>query len=109
MLDTVFLRILDMSKIACIVIAVVLLARLCLKRAPKVISYTLWAVVLLRLLCPVSIETAISILPETAPVAENYQLEEEPIDVYETTDVKCFSGRALVVASAAAALLAVGT
>ena len=35
--------------------------------------------------------------------------EEEPIDVYETTDVKCFSARALAVASAAAALLAVGT
>ena len=35
--------------------------------------------------------------------------EDEPIDVYETTDVKCFSGRALAIASAAAALLAVGT
>jgi len=35
--------------------------------------------------------------------------EEEPIDVYETTDVKCFSARALAVAGTAAALLAVGT
>lgn len=35
--------------------------------------------------------------------------EAEPIDVYETTDVKCFSARALAVAGAAAALLAVGT
>lgn len=85
MLDTVFIRILDMSKIACMVIAVVLLARLCLKRAPKVISYALWAVVLFRLLCPISIETAVSILPETVPVAENYQLEEEPIDVVGAT------------------------
>ncbi|MBQ8310034.1 MAG: hypothetical protein IJX80_03365 [Clostridia bacterium] len=35
--------------------------------------------------------------------------EEEPIDVYETTDVKCFSARALAVAGTAAALLAVAT
>ncbi len=35
--------------------------------------------------------------------------EEEPIDVYETTDVKSYSARALVVAGAATALLMVAT
>ena len=57
MLDTIFMRILDMSKTASLVILVVILARLCLKRAPKVFSYALWAVVLFRLLCPVSVTT----------------------------------------------------
>ena len=35
--------------------------------------------------------------------------EEEPIDVYETKDVKCFSARALVVAGTAAMLLTYAT
>lgn len=35
--------------------------------------------------------------------------EEEPIDVFETEDVKCFSARALVVASAAALALTYAT
>ena len=38
-----------------LVILFVLLARLALKKAPKKFSYALWAVVLFRLLCPVSI------------------------------------------------------
>ncbi len=39
---------------------VVLLARLALKKAPKVFSYLLWAVVLFRLLCPVGIPVELS-------------------------------------------------
>ena len=50
MLDTIFLQIFDMTKVASLVILIVLLVRLCLKRAPKVIAYVLWAVVLFRLL-----------------------------------------------------------
>ena len=55
MLDTIFMRVLDMTAVSSVVILVVLLARLLLKRAPKIFSYALWAVVLFRLLCPVSI------------------------------------------------------
>ena len=39
MLDTIFLQIFDMTKVASLVILIVLLVRLWLKRAPKVISY----------------------------------------------------------------------
>ncbi|MFW2551589.1 hypothetical protein, partial [Klebsiella pneumoniae] len=53
------------------VILFVLLARLLLKRAPKVFSYTLWAVVLFRLLCPISVTTGFSLLKLVdAPVAQ---------------------------------------
>ena len=86
MLDLIFLKILDMSRAACLVIAVILLARLCLKRAPKVISYALWAVVLLRLLCPISIESALSILPEMESLSRDYTLADEPITVIGATD-----------------------
>lgn len=62
MLDSVFLKILNMSFTAGIVILVVLLARFLLRRAPKIFSYLLWSVVLFRLLCPVSFSTQLSVL-----------------------------------------------
>lgn len=74
-----FLRILDMSKIAGVVILFVLAARLLLKRAPKWISYALWGVVLFRLLCPLSVEAPVSIAPEMTPTAQNYRLADEPV------------------------------
>ena len=61
-MQAVFVKILNMSLTGSIVIAVVLLARLFLKRAPKIYSYALWAVVLFRLLCPLSITAGLSVL-----------------------------------------------
>ena len=74
-----FIRILDMSKTAGVVILFVIAARLLLKRAPKLISYALWAVVLFRLLCPLSMEAPVSIVPEMTPTAQNYRLAGEPV------------------------------
>lgn len=62
-MSALFLTILDMSMAGSVVIAVILLVRLCLKPAPKVFSYGLWAVALLRLLCPVTLESPIAIVP----------------------------------------------
>ena len=53
-LQAAFLTVANMSLTAGVVIGVVALARLALKRAPKIFSYALWGVVLFRLLCPVS-------------------------------------------------------
>lgn len=61
-MQAAFARILNMSLTGSIVIAVVLLARLFLKRTPKIYSYALWAVVLFRLLCPLSITAGLSVL-----------------------------------------------
>ena len=52
MLDALFLQILNMSFTASFVIIFVLLARILLKKSPKVLSYALWSVVLFRLVCP---------------------------------------------------------
>ena len=81
MLDTIYLQILDMSKTASIVILVVLLARLLLRKAPKVFSYALWAVVLFRLLCPFSFEAPVSAVPAMPSVSQGYTLSEESISV----------------------------
>ena len=55
-------QIINMSLTAGAVILVVLLARALLRRAPRWCSYALWSVVLFRLLCPVSISSALSML-----------------------------------------------
>ncbi len=74
-LDGVFATVLNMSIAAAVITLAVLLARLLLRRAPKSFSYALWAVVLFRLLCPVSVSSAVSLLGLLdAPAQENTQL-----------------------------------
>ena len=48
-MDRFLTHFLDMSLVGSVVIIVVLLARLAMRRMPKIFSYCLWAVVLLRL------------------------------------------------------------
>lgn len=60
----------NMSLTASVVILAVLAVRLLLRRAPKVFSYALWAVVLFRLLCPVSVTSAVerwALQPRSGP------------------------------------------
>ena len=68
-METVFLKILNMSLSAALVIVVVLLARLLLRRAPGKWRYLLWIVVAFRLVCPVSVSAPFSILRLTAQPA----------------------------------------
>lgn len=60
--QTLFPALFNMSLTAGIVILCILVVRLALKQAPKVYSYALWAVVLFRLLCPVSLPSGFSLL-----------------------------------------------
>lgn len=61
-IDRIFIEVLNMSLTGCVVILAVILARLLLRRAPRIFSYVLWAVVLFRLLCPVSFSSQLSLL-----------------------------------------------
>ena len=67
-LRNIFLTLWNMSLTGSIIIVFVLLARLFLRKAPRVFSYALWAVVLFRLLCPVSISSMFSVLTFTKAV-----------------------------------------
>ena len=88
--------ILNMTLTSSVVILFVLLARLVLKKAPKVFSYALWGVVLFRLLCPVSVTTDFSLLGLLGlfdtPAVENTQhtsaVEYIPYDVVHTHDLE---------------------
>lgn len=59
----VFIRVIEMSITASIVIGVVMVMRLLLRKAPKVFSYVLWAAALFRLLCPISFELPSAPIP----------------------------------------------
>ena len=62
-MDKLFLAILNMSLTGAFVIAAICVARLPLKKAPKIISYCLWAVAGFRLVFPFSIESVFSLIP----------------------------------------------
>ena len=66
----IFSEILNMSLTGSVVILFVMLVRLLMKRLPKIYSYALWAVVLFRLLCPVSLSAPVSVLEVVQPEVE---------------------------------------
>lgn len=66
-MDEAFAQVLNMSLTGSAVILCVMAVRLLLKRAPKIFSYALWAVVLFRLLCPVSLPSPVSVLELLQP------------------------------------------
>lgn len=79
-----FLTLLDRSLSASFVVFAVLAARLLLKRAPKAMHCALWALVALRLIFPVSFETALSLVPElpSPPIAVEESLPESVQHLY---------------------------
>ena len=63
-MELVFNKVLTMSISASWLVLAVLLLRLLLKKSPKWISVALWALVALRLVVPVSLESGLSLMPE---------------------------------------------
>lgn len=101
-MEELFLSVLNMSLTASYVIIFVMLARLPLKKAPKVISYALWAVVAFRLLCPFSFESMFSLLPaSTAPIPQDIAYQQNPQINSGITVVDTFVNNALPSPSAA--------
>lgn len=80
----VFEQVLKMSLAGSWVILLVLIARLVLRKAPKRFSYALWALVLLRLLCPVSLESPVSMMPAREESSYGSGVLEEDISLSQT-------------------------
>ena len=68
-MSELFLKIINMSISASWLILAVLILRLVLKKAPKWVNVLLWGIVAVRLICPFSFESALSLIPsaETFP------------------------------------------
>ncbi len=60
----IFLEVMSRSMAAGWLVLTVAVLRVALKRAPKAVTMLLWGMVALRLLCPVSIESRFSLIPE---------------------------------------------
>ena len=79
-MEQIFLDVVNLSLTASWVIAIVLLLRFVLKPVPKKYVCLLWFVVLFRLLCPVTLESEFSLVPQYEEV--KYEI------VYTTPQVK---------------------
>ncbi len=77
-IEGLFYPVLNMSITASVVIAAVMLVRLPLRKASGAASYGLWFVVLFRLLCPVSLKSAVSIF---GLLGSNAAMEHIPADI----------------------------
>ena len=68
-MSELFLKIINMSISASWLVLVVLILRFVLKKAPKWVNILLWGIVAIRLICPFSFESALSLIPsaETFP------------------------------------------
>ena len=69
-MEALFLQILQMSVSASWLIIAVILIRLLLQKAPKGFRYVLWALVAVRLLCPVFFESEFSLIPNQEMLSE---------------------------------------
>ena len=77
-----FPQVFNMSITGTLIILAVICVRFLLKKAPKLFSYTLWAVVLFRLLCPFSFSLDVSFLNQfDVPVTESGSIEYVPSNI----------------------------
>lgn len=76
-----FLTVLNMSLTASYVILFVILVRLLLKKAPKIIAFALWGVVAFRLIIPFSFESMFSLMPRetnAVPIPHDIIYQQSP-------------------------------
>ena len=76
-MSAVFLKVLNMSMTASWLILAVVLTRLILKKAPKWIPCLLWGLVAIRLICPFSFESVLSLIPSSETIPANIALQPE--------------------------------
>lgn len=78
-MESLFIRILNMSYFASWVIVFVIIVRLFFRKAPKKYSYLLWIIPLFRLLCPISFKSIFSVLPnKTEPISSSIMYQQVP-------------------------------
>lgn len=73
-----FLSVINMSISAGWIVLAVLVLRLLLKRAPKWITVLLWGIVALRLICPFTVESVLSLIPSAETVSPHIMLDRTP-------------------------------
>ena len=77
-MSDLFLKVVNMSISASYLVLAVLLLRLVLKKAPKWISVLLWGIVAVRLICPFSIESMLSLIPTVETISPEIMMDRTP-------------------------------
>ncbi len=77
----IFIDLFNMSITASYLVLAVVVARLLLKKAPKWINCLLWALVGIRLICPFSFESALSLIPSSQTISVNNSTTGRPFTV----------------------------
>ena len=77
-MSALFLKILNMSISASWLVLAVLLLRLVLKKAPKWIRVLLWGFVAIRLICPFSFESVLSLIPSAETIGPDIMMDWTP-------------------------------
>ena len=75
-----FVSVVNMSISAGWIVLAVLLLRVLLKKAPKWITVLLWGIVAVRLICPFTIESALSLIPSAQTINPEVVLNQPTID-----------------------------
>ena len=75
-MNTLFLRLLNAGITAGWLILAVIVARLLLKKAPRRAVCALWAIVALRLLLPIDIQSPLSLLPASTALSVREEVTE---------------------------------
>lgn len=73
-----FLKVVNMSISAGWLVLAVLALRLILKKAPKWVNVLLWGIVAVRLICPFSIESALSLIPSKETISPEIMMDWTP-------------------------------
>lgn len=73
-----FLTIVNMSISASWIVLAILLLRVLLKRAPKWMMVLLWGIVGIRLICPFSMESVMSLIPSAETISPEIMLDRTP-------------------------------
>ncbi len=77
-METIFLKLLNMSISAGWLILAVILLRFLLKKARKSVRMVLWAMVSIRLICPFSLESVLSLIPSAETVPQTIPYARQP-------------------------------
>ena len=77
-MNELFLKIINMSISASWLVLAVLIFRLILKKAPKWVNVLLWGIVAVRLICPFSFESALSLIPSSETIPLDIEMAVKP-------------------------------
>lgn len=77
-MNQIFLELLNNAMVSSILIVVIMMIRLCMKKAPKWFACVLWGLVAIKLVLPFRIESMLSLIPNSKPIPIDIEYQSVP-------------------------------